>query len=141
MMRRLGISSLALALVVLPATARAQIGGSGSIQGTILDASGAALQGATVTATHVSTGVDTVRQATGAGVYTVSPLAPGEYRVTVVLQGFQTFVQESVTVSGQAPLLDNRQGLLELRNIAAARMTPEAVADAARRVAAWKPAR
>ncbi len=51
-----------------------------------------------MTATHVSTGVDTVRQATGAGVYTVSPLAPGEYRVTVVLQGFQTFVQESVTV-------------------------------------------
>jgi uncharacterized protein len=43
--------------------------------------------------------------------------------------------------AGQAPLLDNRQGLLELRNIAAARMTPEAVAGAARRVAAWKPAR
>ena len=78
MMRRLGISSIALALVVLPAaTARAQIGGSGSIQGTILDASGAALPGATVTATHLSTGVETVRQATGAGVYTVSPLAPG----------------------------------------------------------------
>ncbi len=98
MMRRLGISSIALALVVLPATARAQIGGSGSIQGSILDASGAALPGATVTATHLSTGVETVRQATGAGVYTVSPLAPGDYRVTVVLQGFQTFVQESVTV-------------------------------------------
>lgn len=42
--------------------------------------------------------------------------------------------------ASQAPLLDNRKGLLELRNIAAARMTPEAVADAARRVAAWKPA-
>jgi TPR repeat protein len=43
--------------------------------------------------------------------------------------------------AGQAPLVDNRKGLLELRNIAAARMTPEAVAEAARRVAAWKPAR
>ena len=41
--------------------------------------------------------------------------------------------------ASQAPLVDNRKGLLELRNIAAARMTPEAVADAALRVAAWKP--
>ena len=41
--------------------------------------------------------------------------------------------------AGQAPLEDNRKGLLELRNIAAARMPPDAVADAARRVAAWKP--
>jgi TPR repeat protein len=41
--------------------------------------------------------------------------------------------------AGQTPLADNRDGLLELRNIAAARMTPEQVADAAGRVAAWKP--
>ena len=41
--------------------------------------------------------------------------------------------------ASQAPLVDNRKGLLELRNIAAARMTPEAVAGAARRVAVWKP--
>ncbi|MEO5821412.1 MAG: carboxypeptidase regulatory-like domain-containing protein [Vicinamibacteraceae bacterium] len=98
MMRRLGISSVALALVVLPVTARAQIGGSGSIQGTVLDASGAALPRATVTATHAATGIVTTRQATTAGVYTLSPLAPGEYRVTVMLAGFQTFVQEAVVV-------------------------------------------
>ena len=41
--------------------------------------------------------------------------------------------------AGQTPLEDNRKGLLELRNIAAARMTPAAVAAAARRVTAWKP--
>jgi uncharacterized protein len=41
--------------------------------------------------------------------------------------------------ASQAPLKDNRDGLLELRNIAAARMTAEQVADAARRVAQWKP--
>ena len=41
----------------------------------------------------------------------------------------------------QAPLVDNRKGLLELRNIAAARLTPEEAAEAARRVAAWKPLR
>ena len=41
--------------------------------------------------------------------------------------------------AGQTPLADNRKGLLELRNIAAARMTPAAVAAAARRVAGWRP--
>ena len=41
--------------------------------------------------------------------------------------------------AAQAPLTDNRKGLLELRNIAAARMTPEEVSAAAQRVTAWKP--
>jgi len=43
--------------------------------------------------------------------------------------------------AGQTPLLDNRKALLELRNIAGARLTAEQVADAERRAAAWKPAR
>jgi TPR repeat protein len=41
--------------------------------------------------------------------------------------------------AGQTPLEDNRKGLLELRNIAAARMTPAQAAEARRRVAAWRP--
>jgi len=41
--------------------------------------------------------------------------------------------------AGQAPLPDNRDGLLELRNIAAARMTEAQLAEAKHRVAAWKP--
>jgi TPR repeat protein len=40
----------------------------------------------------------------------------------------------------QTPLEDNRKGLLELRNIAAGRMTPAAEAAAASRVKAWRPA-
>ena len=41
--------------------------------------------------------------------------------------------------AGQTPLVDNYKALVELRNIAAARMTPDEEAAAARRVAAWKP--
>ena len=41
--------------------------------------------------------------------------------------------------AGQTPLDDNRKGILELRNIAAARMTPAAVAAARRQIAAWRP--
>ena len=50
------------------------------------------------------------------------------------------YVWFSIAAS-QAPLLDNRKQLIELRNIAAVRMTPEAVTEAERRVAAWKPRR
>jgi TPR repeat protein len=41
--------------------------------------------------------------------------------------------------AGQTPLADNRDGILEQRNIAAARMSPAAIAEADRRVAAWTP--
>jgi TPR repeat protein len=41
--------------------------------------------------------------------------------------------------AGQTPLEDNRKQLLELRNVAGARMTAAEVKDAARRIAAWKP--
>jgi TPR repeat protein len=43
--------------------------------------------------------------------------------------------------AGQAPLMDNQKAILELRNIAGARMTPEQVTEAERRAAAWKPRR
>ncbi len=69
-----------------------QIGGSGSIQGTILDHTGAVVPGATVTAINLATGVETRRVTTGAGVYAVSPLPPGVYRVEVRLDGFQPYV-------------------------------------------------
>jgi TPR repeat protein len=41
--------------------------------------------------------------------------------------------------ASQTPLEDNRKGLLELRNIAAVRLTPGRLAEATRRVTAWKP--
>jgi uncharacterized protein len=43
--------------------------------------------------------------------------------------------------AGQTPLPDNQQAIVEMRNIAAARMTPEEEASAARRVAEWMAAK
>src|SRR5712691_2079877 len=86
------------ALVLAPVVSTAQVGGSGSIQGTVVDTSNAAVPGATVTATNVATGIDTIRQTTDAGVYALTPLPPGLYRVTVSLDGFQTFVREGIIV-------------------------------------------
>jgi TPR repeat protein len=59
---------------------------------------------------------------------------------TGVPRDYQSAYLWFALAAGQTPLEDNRKGLLELRDIAAARMTPAAVAAAKRRVAAWKPA-
>ncbi len=92
---------LAASLLAAP-SASAQIGGSGSIQGTILDNSGGVVPGATVTAVNLATGVETARVTTGAGVYAVSPLPPGTYRVEIRLDGFQPYVREPVIVDALA---------------------------------------
>ena len=84
--------------LMAPSIGMAQIGGSGSIQGTVLDQSRAVIPGATVVATNVATGVKTSRQTTEAGFYVLSPLAPGEYTVSASVSGFQTLVQEHVIV-------------------------------------------
>jgi hypothetical protein len=87
----------AFALLAAP-RALAQIGGAGSIQGVVTDATGAVLPGATVTATNVATGVKTERQTTGAGLYVLSPLPPGEYKITVSASGFKQLEQAGVIV-------------------------------------------
>jgi hypothetical protein len=84
--------------LLTPSISIAQVGGSGAIQGTVIDSSNAAIPGATVTATNLATGIETVRQTTEAGVYSVTPLAPGTYRVTVTLDGFQPFTRDGVVV-------------------------------------------
>ena len=89
-------------LLAATSTAVGQIGGSGSIQGTITDPSGAVVPQATVTALNVATGVETVRETTAAGFYVLSPLPAGEYRVKITAAGFQTLTQEHVVVDALA---------------------------------------
>ena len=90
--------SCLFASLVLAVTVSAQVGGSGTIQGTVTDPSGAAVPAATVTATNLATGVTTSRQTTEAGFYVLSPLQPGEYTVKVEAAGFQTLSQQRVVV-------------------------------------------
>ena len=78
--------------------AMAQIAGSGAIQGTVTDSSGAVVPQAAITAINQATGVETPRQTTAAGLYVLSPLPAGEYNVRVTATGFQTLIQENVVV-------------------------------------------
>ncbi len=76
----------------------AQIGGSGTIQGAITDPTGAVVPGANVIAENVATKVRTSKQTNDAGLYVISALPPGEYKVLVSFTGFQSLVQEKVIV-------------------------------------------
>ncbi|MGA2270347.1 MAG: TonB-dependent receptor [Bryobacteraceae bacterium] len=90
--------ALLVAALLAVAIATAQVGGSGTIQGTVTDPSGAVVAGASVAAANVETGVQTSRKTTDAGFFVLSPLQPGEYTVTVKAEGFQTLTQEHLVV-------------------------------------------
>ena len=92
------ITRLVFLVLFIPFVLTAQIAGAGAIQGLVTDASGAVIPSATVTATNYNTGVKIERQSTGAGLYSLSPLPPGEYTVTVASQGFDFRTQQHLTV-------------------------------------------
>jgi hypothetical protein len=89
----LGASALTIAVPL-----SAQIGGTGSVEGTVSDPSGAVIPAATVEATSVTTGVKTTRQTTAVGYYVISGLPAGEYTLKAAANGFQALVQEHVVV-------------------------------------------
>jgi hypothetical protein len=60
--------------IVLTSSLAAQTGGSGTLEGTVTDPSGAVIPGATVTATHAATGVDHRRSTTAAGLFVFNAL-------------------------------------------------------------------
>jgi hypothetical protein len=86
------------ALMLAPVTLKAQTAGEGTITGTVTDSTGAAIPNATVTGTNVATNVSTTRTTSGAGAYTIAPLQPGTYTVTVAAKGFKTLTQENLDV-------------------------------------------
>ena len=119
------ILPLAFAIAAAP-LALAQIGGGGSIQGTVTDPSGAVIPGATVVATQTATQTRTTRQTTAAGFYVISPLPVGEYSVSAKADGFQTLVEEHVIVDGLSTVAVN----LSLR-VGASAETVSVTADSA----------
>ncbi len=91
--RRSGILLIAICLIVtgLLAAAPAALAQStlGTIRGTVNDAQGGVIPGATVTATDEDTGVTRETVSDGEGLYELSNLRPGTYSVDVTLSGFK----------------------------------------------------
>ena len=105
------------------------------LTGTLTDSTDAVLPGVTVTAVHVESGNNFSAVTDASGVYRIGALRSGLYRVTAELAGFTTAtrenvelllgqrgtlnlklalstVRESVTVTGEAPLIDTVQSKL-----------------------------
>jgi hypothetical protein len=115
-----------LLLLVAPALAQTE---SARLLGAVTDQSGAALPGATLTITDISTERAVTATADEDGAYSVAGLAPGRYRIEVTQGGFKTTrqevtlevqqvatvnfsleaggVSEVVTVTGDAPLVES----------------------------------
>jgi hypothetical protein len=126
------IWALAAAMVLSTPSAFAQGGGAsstGSISGEVQDSQGGVLPGVTVTATSPAQIGALTAVTNEAGIYRFPSVPPGEYRLSLELPGFQSVVregiritlgfnaqvnvtmnvatlQETVTVSGESPVID-----------------------------------
>ncbi len=100
-MRRLttGLCALVLALAFSGVTSAQQT--SGTILGRVLDAQGAAIPGASITARNPETGFTRTVVSDEAGVYRLSALSVGQYQITVELSGFNT-LERKVSSSASA---------------------------------------
>ena len=60
------------------------------VSGQVTDSTGAAVPQASVTITNVNTGVSQKVETSGTGYYVIPLLPPGNYKLTVEKQGFET---------------------------------------------------
>ena len=105
-MRRFACALMLAAIALLAigrSTAFAQGSTKTALSGTVLDASGGALPGATVVVKNNRTGVSTTTVTNPAGAFDVPAVDAGIYTVTVSLNGFRTVVLTDVELlSGTA---------------------------------------
>jgi hypothetical protein len=94
----LSMLALVLCLVVTAIPAAAQTAGEGSLEGTVMDSTGAVVPHANVTITNNATGIKTVTDASGAGFFAIAPVLPGTYTLEITARGFKTLVQDNVVV-------------------------------------------
>ncbi len=76
---------------------------TGSLGGTVTDATGAVVQGASVTVKNTSTNQTRIVETNEEGRWTVQSLAVGTYSVTYEKAGFSKSVDESVEVEASVP--------------------------------------
>src|SRR5688572_13591490 len=87
-----------LGILCVPVLAAAQVA-VGTLLGNVTDESGAAVPGATITATETRTNISRTAVSNEAGRYTFTNTSPGVYRIDGELVGFRKFTRDNVEVS------------------------------------------
>ena len=72
---------------------------TGSIRGSVEDPSGAVVQSANVTARQTETGFERTATTDHTGAYVIFELPVGHYELQVEAKGFQTYVQQGITLN------------------------------------------
>lgn len=99
------VSLLVSIFLLFAASAFASV--SGSIEGTVTDATGSIIPGATVVARNVETGVETVTKTNGTGIYSFPELPVGHYNLLIQAKGFTEFDEKGIVVNVNAALRIN----------------------------------
>ena len=101
---RLVVALLVLApfFVSAPRTAAQTV--TGTIVGTVLDAQGAVVPNASISAKNLDTGAERTAVSETSGEFTISSVPAGSYDVTVSASGFQQQVRNGVTMTVGATL-------------------------------------
>jgi len=131
--RGLGVvACLAVLGFVLAPGVAGQSAGTGAIQGTVRDPSGASVPGADITVKNINTGAERKITTSEVGFYSTPYLQPGQYEVRVIKAGFAEMVvqnlrlevgqtlpvdvalplkaaQETVTVTSAAPIVETEK--------------------------------
>jgi len=91
-------------LCIAPASAQSP---TATINGIVLDPSGAAIAGAQVVVVNDATGIQYTVKTNGEGIYVVPNLPPGPYRIQVSNNGFKTIIKPDVVIHVQDALAIN----------------------------------
>jgi hypothetical protein len=88
-----------LSLIILCAGASSEAQETtASIRGRVIDASGAVVRNASITAVQVDTGFSRTAQSDALGNFTLVELPVGNYRLEAEAKDFRKFVQEGITL-------------------------------------------
>jgi outer membrane receptor protein involved in Fe transport len=130
MMKKMFMFVMAMALALFATSAMAQTSTTGSIEGSVTDPNGAAVRGASVTATSPNLISPQTGTTDDNGHYRILSLPPGTYKVVIEGSGFGKFEQDGVGVNlGRTATMDAKLNLATAT--ASVTVTGAAVVDTA----------